>query len=94
MDYIIEKFFTVGDIVKMNHRVVFQSGEMYGKVQLLPTKENIFCKNDYQYSGIFDSDWIGISEMEHKYKEFIMYTGVGPFELYKYIFDKYEERNI
>lgn len=94
MEYIIEKFFTVGEIIKMNHKVMHRGGAMFGKVKLIPTKENIFCKYDYQYSGIFDSEWVGVAEMDYNYKEFSMYTGVGPFELYKYVIKQYERIDI
>ena len=94
MNKIIEKFFTVGEIVKLECKIMFQVGEMYGKVQLIPTKDNIFCKDKYNYVGIFNEEWIGIAEMSHRYKEFMMFTNIGGLELYKYVLDKYERVNI
>ena len=94
MDDLFEKFFSVGEIVKMNHKVVLRMGVMYGKVQLLPKEGNIFFKGDYQYVGVFDNEYQGIIDMTHYFKDFFRYTGIKPIELYKFVVKQYETASL
>jgi hypothetical protein len=90
MEKVIEKFFTVGKVVKMDYKVAYSMGTMYGKVQLFPTKYNIFFKDEYQYIGVFDSDWQGIMDVTYYFRDFLIFTDIPPIELYKFVVKKFE----
>jgi len=94
MEKIIEKFFAVGEVVKMDHKVAYSMGNMYGKVQLFPKKTKIFFKDEYQYVGVFDNEYQGIVEVTYYFKVFFKYTGIKPIELYRFVVKQYEMRLI
>jgi hypothetical protein len=82
---LFNKFFIVGEIKQMDHTVSYSIGNMYGKVQLYPTKNNIFFDWDHQYIGIYDHSHQGLVDVFGKFPDFFKFIPIKPMELYEYI---------
>jgi hypothetical protein len=89
---LFDKFFIVGNIIKMNHTVVCSIGSMYGKVQLYPTESNIFFEYDNKYIGIYDNKHQGLIDVYNSFPEFFKYTLIKPLDLYECIEKIYNKK--
>jgi hypothetical protein len=87
---LFNSLFTVGDVIELDHKVVYSMGLMYGKICLNPTNKNIFPGPD-RLIGIFDNEYQGIIDVTLSFDaNFFNYFGIKPIDLYLLIKKTYE----
>jgi len=86
---LFNSLFTVGKVIELDHTVAYSIGNMYGKIWIIPTDKNMFTVPK-RYIGIYDNDYQGIIDVANFDRQFFIYFGIKPLDLYLHIKKAYE----